>query len=156
MTTIRVAWGTATGPTALSAYDAALADAGLHNYNLVRLSSVVPPDAEVRRAGTAPDLGPVGSRLSVVEAASTTAGPGTVAAALGWAVGDDGGVFYEASGESPEDVTATVREGLAAGRRLREWSFGDGDLQVVSADADAGTYAAAVVAAAYGRGEPVG
>jgi arginine decarboxylase len=156
MTTIRVAWGTATGPTALSAYDAALADANLHNYNLVRVSSVVPADAEVRAVGTAPDLGPVGSRLTVVEAAATAPGPCSVAAALGWATSDDGGVFYESSGESANEVEATVREGLAAGRDLRDWSFGENSVEVVSTDGDAGTYAAAVVVAAYGRGEQVG
>ncbi len=156
MTTIRVAWGTATGPTALSAYDAALADANLHNYNLVCVSSIAPPDAAVRAVGTAPDLGPVGGRLTVVEAAETAPGPCSVAAGLGWATSDDGGVLYEASGESADEVEATVREGLAAGRDLRDWSFGESRVEVAATEADAGTYAAAVVVAAFGRSEPVG
>jgi arginine decarboxylase len=40
MGSIRIVRGTATGPTAMAAYDAALAAAGVHNYNLVSVSSV--------------------------------------------------------------------------------------------------------------------
>ncbi len=57
MSTIRVVWGTATGPTALAAYDAALAEAGVHNYNLISLSSVIPTEPAIEVTGTAPDLG---------------------------------------------------------------------------------------------------
>src|SRR6056297_4057573 len=99
MSTIRVVWGTASGPTRMSSYDAALADANVHNYNLVAVSSVVPADAEVEAVGTAPDLGPAGERLTVVEARATRAGPGRVSAALGWTTGEDGpGLFYESAG----------------------------------------------------------
>lgn len=72
MNTIRVVPGTGTGPTALAAYDAALADAGVHNYNLIRVSSVVPAESRIEVLDTAPDLGPAGNRLTVVEARTTT------------------------------------------------------------------------------------
>lgn len=157
MSTIRVAWGTGTGPTELAAYDAALADANLHNYNLVAVSSVVPADAEVEAVGTAPDLGPAGQRLTVVQARETRAGPGRVSAALGWATGDDDpGLFYEAAGETdPEEVAERVRVGLGAGRDLREWSVADERVETASVDVDAGTYGSAVVVAAYGESEPI-
>ena len=45
MGTIRVVRGTATGPTATASYDAALAAANVHDYNLVSVSSVIPADA---------------------------------------------------------------------------------------------------------------
>ncbi|MFC6727007.1 pyruvoyl-dependent arginine decarboxylase, partial [Halobium palmae] len=67
MSTIRVVAGVGTAPTEMASYDAALADAGIHNYNLVPVSSVVPGDATVAFVGTAPDLGPAGNRLTVVE-----------------------------------------------------------------------------------------
>lgn len=157
MSTIRVAWGTATGPTKLAAYDAALADANLHNYNLVAVSSVIPAAATVEAVGTAPDLGPAGERLTVVEAHATCAGPGRVAAALGWTTSEeDPGLFYEDAGETDPEVAAErVRTGLAAGRDLREWSFTDERVETATIEAEPGTYAAAVVVAVYGESEPI-
>ncbi|NHN60157.1 MULTISPECIES: pyruvoyl-dependent arginine decarboxylase [Halorussus] len=156
MSTIRVAWGTGTGPTEMSSYDAALADANLHNYNLVTVSSVVPADAAVEAVGTAPDLGPAGQRLTVVQARATRAGPGRVSAALGWTTGPGPGLFYEAAGEAdPGDVAERVETGLAAGRELREWTFTDERVETATTDAEAGTYATAVVVAAYGESEPI-
>ena len=163
MSTIRVAWGTATGPTEMSSYDAALADANLHNYNLVAVSSMIPADADVETVGTVPDLGPAGERLTVVEARATRVGPGRASAALGWTTseGDDGdgsgpGLFYEAAGETdPEDVAERVRSGLAAGRELREWEFGDERIETADVRAESDTYATAVVVAVYGESEPI-
>ncbi|WP_115863511.1 pyruvoyl-dependent arginine decarboxylase [Halorussus litoreus] len=157
MSTIRVAWGTGSGPTEMAAYDAALADANLHDYNLVTVSSVIPADAPVEAVGTAPDLGPAGERLTVVQARATCAGPGHVSAALGWTTTEDGpGLFYETAGETdPEDVAERVRAGLDAGRDLRDWTFVDERVETASVDAEPGTYAAAVVVAAYGESEPI-
>lgn len=136
MPTVRVLAGTGRAPTALSAYDAALAAANVHDYNLVAVSSVLPPDAEVEVVERAPDLGPVGGRLTVVEAAATVAGTGPVSAALGWtraesgadtegsaAAADGAGVVYEAADATgPEPVEAEVRAGLAAAREIRDWT----------------------------------
>ena len=44
---IKVSAGTGTGPTELAAFDAALNTAGVANYNLVHLSSVIPPKAKI-------------------------------------------------------------------------------------------------------------
>ena len=157
MSTIRVVWGTASGPTEMASYDAALAAANVHNYNLVAVSSVVPANADVEAVGTAPDLGPAGERLTVVEARATRTGPGRVSAGLGWTVSEDGpGLFYEAAGEGdPLDVEERVTEGLKAGRALREWTFTDERVETVTTDADSGTYATAVVLAVYGESEPI-
>lgn len=156
MSTIRVVWGTASGPTRMSSYDAALADANVHNYNLVAVSSVVPADATVEAVGTAPDLGPAGERLTVVEARATRAGPGHVTAGLGWTTGDGPGLFYEAAGETDEaEIDDRVRAGLAAGRDLRDWDFADEQTKTVTTDADSGTYATAVVLAVYGDSDPI-
>lgn len=45
ITDVWVTGGTASGRTRLSAFDAALADAGIHNANLVRVSSITPASA---------------------------------------------------------------------------------------------------------------
>ncbi|ELZ18274.1 pyruvoyl-dependent arginine decarboxylase [Natrinema thermotolerans DSM 11552] len=158
MSTIRVVWGAASAPTAMASYDAALAEAGIENYNLVSVSSVIPADAVVEAVGTAPDLGPTGERLTVVEARATTAGPGRVSAALAWAQSaDDGpGLFYETAGEMDrEDVERGVREGLAAGQELRDWAFADPRVTVESRQADSGQHTTAVVLAVYGDSEPI-
>ena len=154
---VRVVWGAASGPTKLSSYDAALAEAGVENYNLVSVSSILPADAEVEVVGTAPDLAPAGHRLTVVEARATAAGPTSVAAALGWASGDGPGLLYEAAGEIDEaDARERVSRGLAAGKELRDWNFENERVESVIAEAEPGTYVTAVVLAVFGRGEPIG
>ncbi len=47
---IEVAAATGVGPTALAAFDDALRVAGVYNFNLVRLSSVIPPGSSVSAA----------------------------------------------------------------------------------------------------------
>jgi arginine decarboxylase len=49
---IWVSRGTGTGPTQLAAFDQALQGAGLADYNLIRLSSVIPPNAVVRETSS--------------------------------------------------------------------------------------------------------
>ena len=158
MSTIRVVWGTASGPTAMSSYDAALAEAGVENYNLVSVSSVIPAETHVEAVGTAPDLGPAGERLTVVEARATVAGPGRASAALAWSqsVDDGPGLFYETSGETDrEDVERRVREGLAAGQELREWEFTEPRVAVESTQAESDAHTTALVLAVYGESEPI-
>jgi len=163
MEPIRIVWGTGEGPTEMASYDAALADAGIENYNLVPVSSVVPAGAAVDPVGTAPDLGPAGERLTVVEGRATAppadaaAAGDTVSAGLGWVREDDGpGLFYEAAGRtSPDEISRRVIEGLEAGQELRDWAFGDPEYQVVSADVDDDAYVTVLVIAAYGRSEPI-
>jgi arginine decarboxylase len=141
----------------MAAYDAALAVAGLHNYNLVSVSSVIPADATVEAVGTAPDLGPAGDQLTVVQAEATASGPGRASAGLGWRIGPGPGLFYEAAGEVDAGVVRErVREGLAAGAALRDWDLPEeeGTVRIATAETDTG-YVGAVVVAAYGESEPV-
>ena len=156
MDAIRVVWGTGLGPTEVAAYDAALADANVHNYNLVSVSSVIPAEAVVEVPGTAPDLGDPGDRVTVVEAAAVEPGPTTVTAGLGWTTGDGPGLFYEAAGETdPETIESRIRQGLEAGRGLRDWSFDTTAVRTTTIEAAAREYAAAVVLAVYGDPEPI-
>ena len=154
MGTIRVVRGVASAPTELSSYDAALAAAGVENYNLVSVSSVIPAGVTVERVDAAPDLGPVGERLTVVEARATVA-EGRAVAGLAWARTADGrGLFYEASGRDAASVREEVETGLRAGMDLREWRFVEEDSEVVAADAGDG-HTTALVLAVYGRSSPL-
>ncbi len=156
MDVIRIVWGSATGPTAMAAYDAALADAGIENYNLVTVSSVIPAGATVETVGTAPDLGPIGDRLTVVQAHASLEGQGTAAASLSWArEGSDGpGLFYE-FGDAVDRETAQRRAlgGLEAGQSLREWDFEAPSVRTESVTGERGVWAGVVVAAVYGESE---
>jgi arginine decarboxylase len=63
---IHIARGLGRGPTRLAAFDTALLDAGVANYNLICLSSVIPPGSSIvrRRWQTPPQH--YGQRLYVV------------------------------------------------------------------------------------------
>jgi len=143
----------------MAAYDAALAAANLHNYNLLTVSSVIPAGPSVERVGTAPDLGPAGDALTVVQGRATVP-PGSddpAVAGVGWVRSTSGrGLFYEASGTDREAVVDTIRAGLAAGQRLREWTVeAEPTVQVERADPRPDARACAVVVAAYGRSRPL-
>lgn len=152
---IRIVRGTATAPTRMASYDAALAEANVHNYNLTHVSSVIPADVSVEFVERAPDLGPAGEGVTVVEARATSA-ERPVSAALAWARSEEGpGLFYEAAGEEPVGRTrARVEAGLKAGQELREWSFFDPETATAHAEPDEG-YATAVVLAVYGGSRPI-
>jgi arginine decarboxylase len=152
---IRVVTGTDTGPTAVAAYDAALADAGVHNYNITTVSSVIPDDSTVEVLSSAPDLGPVGEKLTVVEARATSEEGEHRATGLGWTTTAGGrGLFYEASGSDPETVRERVATGLESGRALREWPFIDERIVTAHTAAEE-SHATAVVLGIYGDSEPI-
>ncbi len=110
---IPVVAGIGRGSTLLSAFDAALVACGVHNYNLIPLSSVVPPAAEVVPIEAyVPETDEHGHRLYVVKAEirSDQAGQ-TVGAGVGWYQWGDGrGVFveHEATGPTHRSVAAEL------------------------------------------------
>jgi arginine decarboxylase len=161
MSRIRVVTGVGTGPTETAAYDAALAEANVHNYNLVTVSSVIPADATVEPVDAVPDLGPAGHRLTVVEARATVPTGDPASAVLGWVTGPGPGLFYEASGsDTPRTLRAEVERGLSAGAALRDWEFTDESLAVESVapgelGPGADDWTTVVALAVYGEGEPI-
>jgi len=166
--------------TAMASYDAALADANLHNYNLVAVSSVVPAEATVEAVEAAPDLGPAGNQLTVVEARRTV-GPddavdfregrprrrrtpsrsGRRAAARTWppdSAGATGRVPASSTrspARDPDDVRERIEAGLDAGSDLRDWELPDREVHVETAAATPDRFTTAVVIAAYGESEPI-
>jgi arginine decarboxylase len=141
----------------MSSFDAALAAAGCHNYNLVTLSSVIPAEAAVEAVGTTPDLGPAGEALYAVVGRETLSpgADGEACAGLGWARSESGrGLFYEASGTDADAVRSAVERGLERGTDLREWTFErDPEIIVESTPTDPDAHTTAVVVAAYGESE---
>lgn len=113
--TIRVSSGEGMGRTRLSAFDAALLAAGVGNFNLLRLSSVIPPGSEVREVGHQQQLvGQHGDRLYCVYAEAYASTPlEQTWAGVAWSLSDDDsgeGLFVEHTGASE----ATVRHDLHA------------------------------------------
>jgi arginine decarboxylase len=151
---VRVVAGTGTGPTELAAYDDALRAAGVHDYNVVTVSSVLPADATLREVDAPPDLGAAGGRLTAVQArATTTAGPAV--AGLGWATGPGAGIVYEATGERAATVRAELDAGLDAGTGMRDRPFTDRGERLATVDPGGAAAGCAVVLAVYGDADPV-
>ncbi|MCS7223998.1 MAG: arginine decarboxylase, pyruvoyl-dependent [Armatimonadetes bacterium] len=93
--------GKGEGLTPLTAFDRALLDAGIGDVNLIKVSSIVPPDCEV--VTERPELTP-GSLVPVVYIERTSSQPGErIAVALAVGQGADGfGVVMESEGLSAE------------------------------------------------------
>ena len=113
---IDIAVGTGSGPTELAAFDTALEAAGIANFNLVRLSSVIPAGATVG-LGTSqsPMLGNWGDRLYVVYADQYSSRPGQEAwAGIGWVQMENhgAGLFVEHHGPTEHAVRDDIRTTL--------------------------------------------
>jgi arginine decarboxylase len=153
---IRVVWGDGSGRTAKASFDAALAAAGLHQYNLRKLSSVIPADAALDVVGTAPDLGPTGGAVDAVVARQTSQPGARAAAGLAWVRGPDGtGVFYEVGDHDPETVEELLQTGIERGCALRGLDPAGVRTEVITADPAPDRYTTAVVLAVYGESDPL-
>src|SRR5579884_3429211 len=114
---IYLSTGLGNGPTKLAAFDAALSDAGVANYNLLRLSSVIPPKADIKEFpdGLPADLRPGewGDRLYVVMAEKRVDTPNVEAwAGIGWVQDKETGkgLFVEHEGESEKAVRRDITQ----------------------------------------------
>ena len=105
-----------TGSTPLSAWHAALVAVDLGHYNLIRLSSVVPPGTTVDPTGKAPaPSGAWGDKLLCVYAEQRTEILGEEAwTGVGWVLRLDGrgGFFVEHEGTGEGFVTTAIRNSL--------------------------------------------
>ena len=112
---INVVQGKGEGRTLLSSFDAALKDAGVYNYNLICLSSVLPPGVIVKDIGKVNyALGQHGDKLYIVMAQERSDTPGTaIGAGIGWYQFDESGagilVEHETHGTSEQEVQQTLQ-----------------------------------------------
>jgi arginine decarboxylase len=136
--TIRVSSGVGEGRTRLSAFDAALLDAGVANFNLIRLSSVIPPGSQVTTVGAHHQLlGLHGDRLYCVYAeayASTTLDEAWAGMAWSQRTDESGeGLFVEHAGASEASVTHDLRLSLADLSNRRGRGFVEAGMVTASA-----------------------
>lgn len=125
------------GSTELSAFDHALYNSGTANYNLLPLSSVIPPNSQIitgeeAKKYTAP--GEWGDRLYVVMAEQSTSTAGQeVWAGIGW-VQDEStgrGLFVEHEGHSESKVREDITKSLTTLMKTRNIDFGPIKMEVI-------------------------
>ncbi len=149
---IVVTKGAGEGSTRKSAFDSALRDAGIDGYNLLELSSVLPPGCEIAEEKFAMDPAEHGHRLYVVLACSFQESAGKKAVAgIGWIRQHDPdgpGVFVEHAGDTPSGVAGDIATSLREMASRRKWDF-ESHGSSTSEAVCSGKVACAVVAAVY-------
>ncbi len=114
--TITVTTGVGVGPTKLAAFDAALLDAGVANFNLILLSSVIPARSRIVPVeGPEAPTGSWGDRLYVVLADERVESHHEEAwAGVGWVQESSTGrgLFVEHHGHSESQVVADIAASL--------------------------------------------
>ncbi len=134
---ILITQGLGSGPTKLAAFDAALNDAGVANYNLIRLSSVIPPKSKIKICESIPEgklPGHWGDRLYVVMAELRVDTPNEEAwAGIGWVQDKKTGkgLFVEHEGGSERTVRSDITQSLEALMATRNKDFGPISMKVV-------------------------
>lgn len=148
---IVVTWGTSHAPTELAAFDGALHQAGVAQFNLIRLSSLIPPGSRVTVPGLGTPLpGTWGDRLYAVYAEHRLSTPGQRACAgLGWIQDQDSGagVLVEHHGHDETDVEAQLRTTLDDLATRRPGRYGVQDWRISGITCSDQPVAAVVVAA---------
>jgi arginine decarboxylase len=132
---ITVRTGTGSARTLLAAFDGALLSAGVANFNLLTLSSVIPPGSRVRAVEGHQLPGGHGDRLFCVLSAAYADHPGeTVWAGLGWTTdATTGGLFVEHHGGSEESVREQIALSLADMSANRGGGYGEVQIAITSA-----------------------
>lgn len=123
---ITVRTGAGSARTLLAAFDNALLSAGVGNFNLIPLSSVIPPHSRVRVVDTTLSGGH-GDRLYCVLSAAYAEHPGEIAwAGLGWSTdATTGGLFVEHHGGSEESLSEQIDLSLADMSAHRGGGYGN-------------------------------
>ena len=131
---IQVSSGIGKAPTKLAAFDAALHEAGVANYNLIRLSSIIPPGSVIKVVKPVEEQpGKWGDKLYVVMAETRVDTPNVEAwAGIGWV--QDGktgkGLFVEHEGANEATVRRDIEQSLQALMATRQVDFGSISMEV--------------------------
>ncbi len=150
------------GKTLLSSFDSALFNAGISNYNLITLSSIIPPDTIIKQQKFNTPYTDYGHRLYVVMSENRSRESGRfIGSALGWCQEKDGrGVFVEHrfTEDSEEAVRSLleeeVRRSLSDLCRQRGFTFTTKKMKIkMSVSKVSDTPTCTLVAAVY-KSEP--
>lgn len=149
---IVVTRGTGEGKTKTAAFDRALWDAGIANYNLIRLSSVIPENSDIVVEKSERNEKEHGHKLYVVlsECFETESGRKAVAG-LGWVTANHTkgkGIFVEHSGNIKEEVADYIKKTIESMDSYRPEEHGGIKIRFAEKECD-GDVACALVAAVY-------
>lgn len=131
---ITITHGIGKGPTPLAAFDSALLDAGVANYNLIYLSSIIPPNSVIERKHYVTPPDEYGHRLYLVMACQRAEEPGTSAwAGIGWTQEQTSGkgLFVELHGDSQNQVELAIDQTLTSMIAGRSTPYGPINCEVV-------------------------
>jgi arginine decarboxylase len=123
---IKITYGSGEGSTKLSAFDKALWDAGIANYNLIKLSSVIPKNTKVVVKKLDWNNKDIGNKLYVVLSECITDKIGKEAwASLAWVQAKDGsGILIEHNGNNKEKVIELIKDSLKQVVEYRPKKYG--------------------------------
>lgn len=130
---IQISTAVGQGGTPLSAFDNALVATGTANFNLVRLSSVIPPASRLTQVDRVVASGQWGDRLYVVYAQQSATVPGDEAwAGIGWVTDPDTsrGLFVEHEGDTEQSVRDDILASLDDLQKSRDCYLGPSNLVV--------------------------
>jgi arginine decarboxylase len=149
---IHVTWGTGEGATKIAAFDHALWDAGIANYNLIKLSSMIPEGADVVLEKVDMNNREHGHKLYVVlsECYETVKGEKAIAG-LGWVSANHAkgkGIFVEHYGRTEKEVTEYIENTIKSMVSYRPEEHGKIKIKLTETECK-GNVACAVVAAVY-------
>ncbi len=149
---ISIVKGTGSGKTKIAAFDNALWDAGIANYNLIRLSSVIPEDSDVVVEKVDRNEQEHGHKLYVVIAEGFETAPGKKAVAgLGWVTANHTkgkGIFVEHFGRDRKGVADYIENTISSMTSYRPEEHGDIRMEFSEIESK-GDVACAVVVAVY-------
>ena len=152
---IRVTTGTGEGPTTQAAFDAALRSAGVANYNLLELSSVIPTGSRVERRKPNSSAGEYGHRLYVVVSRRLESERGKTAwAGLGWTQDQSSGrgLFVEIEGSSLNQVEHEIDLTLEAMKSARPIPYGENQSEIAGIECRGNPVCALAVAVYQSKG----
>jgi arginine decarboxylase len=146
---IALARGVGRGPTALAAFDSALLDAGVANYNLIVLSSVIPPGSVIERCRWHTPAHEWGQRLYCVVSQMREERAGHAAhAGIGWVRDEtDGrGLFVELHDSDRDRLQRDLQTTLQSMQRQRGIDLGPVHTEIASAACESEPVCALVIA----------
>ncbi|OHA15316.1 MAG: hypothetical protein A3G52_00975 [Candidatus Taylorbacteria bacterium RIFCSPLOWO2_12_FULL_43_20] len=153
MKKITLTKGEGEGSTLLSAFDAALFDAGIANYNLIHLSSIIPTGFQIVVKKPNINQSEFGKKLYVVIAERRENEIGKEAwAGIGWVLKNDNsgeGLFVEHVGTTKEDVDNEIMSSLNDMKTRRQGNFGEIHSETIGVRCQSKPVCA-LVAAVYG------
>jgi len=118
---IFITHGIGEGLTKLAAFDAALFDAGIANYNLIKLTSIIPPESKIIVGKLKWNKIEWGNKLYVVISSWVEEQFGeAVYVGLGWENEiKRGGIFVEHRGRTKKEVIDIIKKSLFSIKKYR-------------------------------------